>query len=65
MKKTSLYIDEDRLRAVGTLLGTSSATDTVNRALAEIEAQDKRRQLVERMRNLSETDARAIESSWD
>ena len=65
MKKTSLYIDEDRLRAVGTLLGTSSATETVNRALAELEAQDKRRQLVERMRSLTEADARAIESSWE
>ena len=65
MKKTSLYIDEDRLAAAGKLLGTSTATDTVNGALTELVARDMRQQLVERFRNVQHDDAEAIERSWD
>jgi Arc/MetJ family transcription regulator len=65
MKKTSLYIDEDRLAAAGKLLGTSTATDTVNAALTELVARDMRRQLIDRFRSMDPADAAAIERSWE
>jgi hypothetical protein len=47
IKKTALMIDVDKVSQVGEILGTRSATETIDKALQEIISREQRRQLVE------------------
>lgn len=49
MTKTLIDIDDDRLAAAQSELGTSRTEDTVNRALAEVVALAARRRDLERL----------------
>jgi Arc/MetJ family transcription regulator len=50
MHKTALRIDEDLLDQAREVLGTSSATETIQAALAEVVARRGRERLFERLR---------------
>jgi hypothetical protein len=56
--------DENRAQVAGTLPCPTPAPEPDEGAHGELVAQNKRRQLVERMRKLKESDAYAIEMSW-
>jgi hypothetical protein len=46
-RKTSFEVDFDKVDRVKSMLGTTTLTDTVDAALDEVLALDRRRQLVE------------------
>lgn len=48
-RRTTLEIDEDRLRAAQGVLGTKGLKDTVHRALDEVVRADLRRRLADRL----------------
>jgi Arc/MetJ family transcription regulator len=50
MHKTALRLDEDLLDQAREVLGTSSATETIHAALAEVVARRGRERLFERLR---------------
>jgi Arc/MetJ family transcription regulator len=50
MHKTALRLDEDLLDQAREILGTSSATETIHAALAEVIARRGRERLFERLR---------------
>ena len=50
MHKTALRIDEELLDRAREVLGTSSATETIQAALAEVVARKGRERLFERLR---------------
>lgn len=56
MHKTTLVIDEAKLRRVRKLLGTKGIRDTIDRALDEVLALEARRRLVERLRTMKGLD---------
>jgi hypothetical protein len=64
VKKTALMLDEDKVDLAREILGTASSTDTIDAALTEIINQDKRRRLIEFMRNRPAADNELIRQSW-
>jgi Arc/MetJ family transcription regulator len=50
MHKTALRLDEDLLDEAREILGTSSATETIHAALAEVVSRSGRERLFERLR---------------
>lgn len=52
MHKTTLVLDEAKLRRVRKVLGTKTIKDTIDRALDEVLALEARRRLVERLRTM-------------
>jgi Arc/MetJ family transcription regulator len=50
MHKTALRLDDDLLDQAREILGTSSATETIHAALAEVVARRGRERLFERLR---------------
>jgi len=56
MQKTTLVIDQVKLRRVRKVLGTKGIRDTVDRALDEVLALDARRRLVEKLRTMNGLD---------
>jgi hypothetical protein len=64
MKEPPPHIEKSGSRAVKALRELEPSIENAKGAQMEVEAQNKRRQLVERMRNLSAPDASAIETSW-
>jgi hypothetical protein len=64
VKKTALMLDEDKVDLAREILGTTSSTDTIDAALTEIINQDKRRRLIEFMRNRPAADNELIRQSW-
>ncbi len=64
VKKTALLLDEDKVRHAQEILGTSTSTATIDAALTEIINQEKRRRLVEYMRNRDPADNEMILKSW-
>ena len=67
MHKTTLVIDEAKLRKVRKVLGTKGIRDTIDRALDEVLALDARRRLVEKLRKmegLDLADATVMAGAW-
>lgn len=65
--KTSIYIDEDKLRAVGEILGTSTKRETVDEALDEVIARDRRERLAARLETregIDLADAAVMHGAW-
>jgi hypothetical protein len=56
MHKTTLVIDDAKLRRVRKLLGTTGIKNTIDRALDEVIALDARRRLVEKLRSMDGMD---------
>jgi hypothetical protein len=56
MHKTTLVIDDAKLRRVRKVLGTKGIKDTIDRALDEVLALDARRRLVEKLRTMDGLD---------
>ena len=54
--KTTLMLDQAKLRRVRKLLGTKGIRDTVDRALDEVLAVDARRRLVDKLRTMHGVD---------
>jgi uncharacterized protein (DUF362 family) len=67
MHKTTLVIDEAKLRRVRKVLGTKGIKDTIDRALDEVLALDARRRLVEKLRmmkGLDLADEKVMAGAW-
>ena len=67
MHKTTLTIDDAKLRKVRKLLGTKGIRDTIERALDEVLALDARRRLVEKLRTmkgLDLDDPEVMDGAW-
>jgi hemoglobin len=65
--KTTLVIDQAKLRRVRKVLGTKGIRDTVDRALDEVLALEARRRLVEKLRTmdgLDLDDAKVMAGAW-
>ena len=56
MHKTTLVIDERKLRRVRKVLGTHGIKDTIDGALDEVLALDARRRLIEKLRTMKGLD---------
>jgi len=56
MHKTTLVIDDAKLRRVRKVLGTKGIKDTIDRALDEVLALDARRRLVQKLRTMNGLD---------
>ena len=54
--KTTLKIDDAKVRRVRRLLGTKGIRDTIDRALDEVLALDARRRLAEKLRTMNSLD---------
>lgn len=67
MHKTTLVIDDVKLRKVGKVLGTKGIRETIERALDEVLALDARRRLVEKlqtMKGLDLDDPDVMDKAW-
>jgi hypothetical protein len=67
MHKTTLVIDEAKLRRVRKVLGTKGIKDTIDRALDEVLALAARRRLVEKLRTMDGLDlanAKIMAEAW-
>jgi hypothetical protein len=67
MHKTTLVLDEAKLRRARKVLGTKGIKDTVDRALDEVLALEARRRLVDRLRTgkgLDLADADVMAEAW-
>jgi Arc/MetJ family transcription regulator len=56
MHKTTLMLDDAKLRRAKRVLGTKGIRDTIDRALDEVLAVDARRRLVEKLRTMKGLD---------
>ena len=67
MHKTTLVLDQAKLRRARRVLGTKGIRDTIDRALDEVLALDARRRLVEKLRTmkgLDLDDAKVMAGAW-
>jgi Arc/MetJ family transcription regulator len=67
MHKTTLMLDDAKLRRARKVLGTKGIRDTIDRALDEVLAVDARRRLVERLRTMKGLDldnAEVMAGAW-
>jgi len=65
--KTTLMLDDAKLRRARKVLGTKGIRDTIDRALDEVLALDARRRLVERLRTMKGLDldnAEVMAGAW-
>jgi Arc/MetJ family transcription regulator len=65
--KTTLMLDDAKLRRARKVLGTKGIRDTIDRALDEVLAVDARRRLVERIRTMKGLDldnAEVMAGAW-
>jgi Arc/MetJ family transcription regulator len=65
--KTTLMLDDAKLRRARKVLGTKGIRDTIDRALDEVLAVDARRRLVERLRTMKGLDldnAEVMAGAW-
>ena len=56
MHKTTLWVDDRKLKRAGKLLGTKGIRETIDRALDEVMAIHARRRLVDRLRQMNGLD---------
>lgn len=67
MHKTTLVLDDAKLKRARKVLGTKGIRDTIDRALDEVLALEARRRLVERLRRMDGIDLddpRIMASAW-
>ena len=67
MHKTTLMLDDAKLRRARRVLGTKGIRDTIDRALDEVLAVDARRRLVEKLRTMKGLDldnAEVMAGAW-
>lgn len=64
MHKTTLIVDDEKLRKARRILGTSGIRDTIDRALDEVLALEARRRELDRLRKLSAEDLKRMEEAW-
>lgn len=67
MHKTTLMLDDAKLRRARRILGTKGIRDTIDRALDEVLAVDARRRLVEKLRTMKGLDldnAEIMAKAW-
>jgi hypothetical protein len=67
MHKTTLVLDEAKLRKARKVLGTKGIKDTIDRALDEVLALAARRRLVDRLRKMEGMDLddpRVMADAW-
>ena len=67
MHKTTLVIDEAKLRRVRKLLGTKGIKDTIDRALDEVLALEARRRFADRLRKstgMDLDDPEIMQGAW-
>jgi Arc/MetJ family transcription regulator len=65
VKKTALLVDETVLDEARAILGTRSATETIDRALREVILRERRRELVDYFSNRSPEANLQMLSSWN
>ncbi len=67
MAKTSIDIDEGKLKAAGAVLGTRTKRETVDEALDEVIARDRRERLASRLESqagIDLADADVMRAAW-
>ena len=64
MHKTTLQVDDAKLKRVRTILGTRGIKDTIDRALDQVLAGDSRRRELERLRKLTPADLGTMKKAW-
>jgi Bacterial antitoxin of type II TA system, VapB len=64
VKKTALLVDETVLDEARAILGTRSATETIDMALREVILRERRRELVDYFSNRSPEANLQMLSSW-
>jgi Arc/MetJ family transcription regulator len=64
VKKTALLVDEGVLDEARAILGTKSATDTIDMALREVILRERRRELVDYFANRAPEANLQMLSSW-
>ena len=64
MHKTTLTVDDKKLRQVRKILGTEGIKDTIDRALDEVIALDARRHELERLKALTADDLDRMQKAW-
>jgi len=65
--KTTMMLDDAKLRRARKVLGTKGIRDTIDRALDEVLAVDARRRLIERLRTMKGLDlenAEVMGKAW-
>jgi Arc/MetJ family transcription regulator len=65
VKKTALLVDETVLDEARAILGTRSATETIDKALREVILRERRRELVDYFSNRSPEANLQMLSSWN
>lgn len=64
MHKTTLEVDDAKLKRVRAILGTRGIKDTVDRALDQVLAGEARRRELERLRKLSPAALDTMKKAW-
>jgi hypothetical protein len=64
MHKTTLLIDDAKVRRAREILGTHGIKDTIDRALDEVLALQARRRELERLKKLTRNDLEAMRKAW-
>ena len=64
MHKTTLLVDDAKIRRAQTILGTKGIKDTVDRALDEVLAGDARKRELQRLKALKPSDLQAMKKAW-
>jgi hypothetical protein len=62
--KTTLIVDDRKIRRVREILGTKGIKDTIDRALDEVLALDARRRELDRLKKLTTRDLEAMQKAW-
>jgi len=64
MHKTTLLVDDGKVRKAQAILGTRGIKDTIDRALDEVLAGDARRRELQRLKNLRPAHLEAMKKAW-
>ena len=64
MHKTTLQVDDAKLKRVRSILGTRGIKDTIDRALDQVLATEARRRELERLRKLTPADLGRMKKAW-
>jgi hypothetical protein len=64
MHKTTLLVDDSKVRKAQEILGTRGIKDTIDRALDEVLASDARRRELQRLKSLRPADLEAMKRAW-
>lgn len=64
MHKTTLLVDDEKVRQVQGILGTKGIKDTIDRALDEVLALEARRREIDRLRKLTPRHLKLMRKAW-